>query len=346
MDEQQTSPPGSELASGSGAPAILAEAGFQFFWTAVKVVVLTGLVGVTLWFSFAFGVTIYQSYFQVPEEVEVPAITGKEVAEAFRLLESVGLQLHVHESRHEKKIPERVVISQDPIAGRKVRKNRAILAVVSLGPELIEVPDLRGKSVRESKIILSNSRLRLGEITFKAAVDGEPEKVLHQTPGAKERVKRGEAINLQVQKGAGSAMIEMPRWTGRPLYNLEKSVVKSDLSLGEVSWVFSDFVPKGEVLSQHPDQGEQVRAKAKVALQVSAGPASKKVFTQRKVHIEVPDGNLSQEVSVVLNNEVGASTIFKGKHMGGDEMELLVAGFSGSEIEVYINDTLARRERL
>lgn len=335
-----------ELASGSNAGLVVAEAGLQFFGVAVKTVVLTMLIGVTLWFSYAFGYTIYKSYFQVPEEVEVPAITGKEVADAYRLLESVGLQLHVHESRHEKKIPERVIVSQDPAAGRKVRKNRAILAVVSLGPELLEVPDLRGKTVREAKIILSNNRLRLGEVEYKAAVDGEPERILHQRPGPREKVRKGEPVNLQVQKGAGSAMIEMPRWTGRPLYRLDTSIAKANLFLDEVSWVFSDFVPRGEVVGQTPDQGSRVRSQAKVALEVSAGPTSKNCFKQRKLLIEIPAGNLAQEVAVLLNNEVGASTIFRGKHMGGDEMELLVAGFAGSEIEVYINDTLARRERL
>ncbi len=335
-----------ELASGSNAGLVVAEAGIQFVWTAVKAVVLTGLVGVTLWFSYAFGYTIYKSYFEVPEEVEVPAITGKEVADAYRLLESVGLQLHVHESRHEKKIPERVIVSQDPAAGRKVRKNRAILAVVSLGPELLEVPDLRGKTVRDAEIILSNSRLRLGEVEFKAAVDGEPERILHQNPGAGEKVRKGEAIKLQVQKGAGSAMIDVPRWTGRPLYRLDTSIAKANLLLDEVSWVYSDFVPRGEVLKQSPDQGQRVRSQAKVALEVSAGPTSKNCFKQRKLKIEIPSGNLAQEVAVLLNNEVGAATIFRGKHMGGNEMELLVAGFPGSEIEVYINDTLARRERL
>lgn len=345
-DDRESAGPEHDLPSGSSGAHMVAEAGLGFAMTALQVVVLTSLVGVTLWFSYAFGFTIYQSYFQVPEEVEVPAISGKNVAEAYRILESVGLKLQVHESRHEKTVPDRVVISQTPSAGRKVRKDRAILAVVSLGPELIDVPDLRGKSLRESKIILSNHRLRLGNVSYKPAVEGQPEQVVNQRPGPNDQVRKGEAVNLQVQKGAGSAMIEVPSWQGKPLYRLDQLIAKANLELDSVAWVNSDFVPRGEVLGQFPSQGEQVKTRSEVALEVSAGPAQKNLFKQKKMKIDVPTGNRSQQVAVVLNSEVGASTVFKGLHMGGDSMELLVAGFPGSEIEIYINDTLERREKL
>ncbi|MCA9791934.1 MAG: PASTA domain-containing protein [Candidatus Eremiobacteraeota bacterium] len=342
VEEQSDAP----LPDGTSNAQMVTEATVAFGALALKTTVLTLLIGVTGWFSYIFGYTIYQSYFQVPEEVEVPAISGKEVAEAYRILESVGLQLQIHESRHEKTVPDRVVISQNPAAGRKVRKNRAILAVVSLGPELIDVPDLKGKTIREAKIVLSNSRLRVGNVTYKDPVYGQPEQILNQRPGPGERVRKGEKINIQVQKGSGSAMIDVPNWKGQHVYDMDRLVADSNLVFSGIVWVFSDYVPQGEVVGQNPDVGNKVTRRTPVELQVSAGPSKGGAFKQRKMHIEVPNGNRSQEVAVILNSEVGASTVFRGQHVGGDEMELLVAGFPGSEIEVYINDQLQSRERL
>ncbi len=336
-----------QLAVGTSGAQMATEATLAFGWLALKTTVLTLLIGVTLWFSYVFALTIYQSYFQVPAEVEVPAINGKDVAEAYRILEEVGLQLQIHESRHAKAVPDRVIISQTPSAGRKVRKNRAILAVVSLGPELIDVPDLRGKTVREAKILLSNSRLRLGKFSFKEAVYGQPEQVIHQRPAPGERVGKGEPINIQVQKGSGSALIDVPNWKGQHVYQIGDLVSQSHLSFSGIVWVFSDFVPFGEVVGQNPIEGNKVTRQSPVELEVSAGPNQKGgAFKQRKLNIDVPNGNRSQEVAVILSSEVGASTVFKGQHMGGDQMELLVAGFPGSEIEIYINDRLQSRERL
>ena len=311
-----------------------------------KWAVLVFVCVLTATFATVFGLSIYNSYFQVPEEVEVPVITGKQLAKANELLNEAGLHLSIQESRHSTKHPENVIISQDPNGGRRVRKDRHILAVVSLGPELVDVPELKGKTLREARILLSNSRLRLGKITFKEEKIGEPEQILQQRPAGGEKVAKGRTVDLQVQKGSSSATTKMPNWEGTHIYRANDLVTAAHLQLGSVVWVFSDFIPKGEVVSQNPSKGQQVGYHSEVELQVSAGRSQDKLFKQRRLAIQVPRGTRSQRVSVVLNSEVGADRIFDGASVGGDRMELTVAGWTGSEIEVYVNDRLQRRERL
>jgi len=177
----------------------------QLLATVVKsAVLILGVLGTAVFISY-FAREVYTSYFQVPDEVEVPKIVGREVTDANRILESVGLRLNVQESRYTSKIPDRVIMSQTPAAGRKVRQNREILAVVSLGPELVDVPDLRGKTLREARILLSNGKLKLGKVVYKKEDSGQPEQVLNQKPAAGDRVSKGQAVNLEVQKGSGSS---------------------------------------------------------------------------------------------------------------------------------------------
>lgn len=177
----------------------------QLLATVVKsAVLILGVLGTAVFISY-FAREVYTSYFQVPSEVEVPKIVGREVTDANRILESVGLRLNVQESRYTNKIPDRVIMSQTPAAGRKVRQNREILAVVSLGPELVDVPDLRGKTLREARILLSNGKLKLGKVVYKKEDQGQPEQVLNQKPAAGDRVSKGQTVNLEVQKGSGSS---------------------------------------------------------------------------------------------------------------------------------------------
>jgi serine/threonine-protein kinase len=315
---------------------------FQLAKIAVMVFVVVG----TAAFAGVFGISIYETYFKIPAEVEVPAITGKQLSEANEILERVGLRLAIQESRHTNRHPEKVIISQDPAAGRRVRGDRQILAVVSLGPELVDVPDLKGKTLREARIVLSNSRLKIGKVTFKPEKMGEPEQILQQNPSGGERVAKGRAVDLQVQKGSSSATTNVPNWEGTPMVRMGEMLKGAHLQLGSVVWVFNDFVPKGEVVAQVPAQGHKVAYNSEVELQVSAGRTQEKLFKQRRLRIQVPRGTRSQRVSVVINSEIGADRIFEGATVSGDQLELLVAGWHGSEVEVYFNDRLSRREKL
>lgn len=321
--------------------------GGTFAFGLVRFALLTFVFVVTVVFSGVFGLEVYESYFKIPEEVEVPVITGKDLSQANELLEHVGLRLAIRESRYSDKIKERAVISQDPTAGKMVRKNREIRAVISMGPELVDVPDLKGKSLREAKMVLSNSRLRLGKVTYKDEKPGEPEQVLIQKPGGGEKVTKGRTVDLEIQKGSGSATTDVPSWSGQHVYRIDELVARSHLELNAVHWVLNDFVPKGEVVSQVPSKGQKVAFNSQVELEVSAGPKTQsRIFKQRKLTIQVPQGSRSQRVSVVLNSEIGADKVFEGSPVGGDQMQLLVAGWTGSEVEVYVNDRLQRREKL
>ena len=111
-------------------------------------------------------------------------------------------------------------------------------------------------------------------------------------------------------------------------------------------WVFNDFAPRGEIVGQVHHKGDQVAYHSEVELQVSAGPSQDKLFKQRRLSIAVPRGTRNQRVSVVLNSESGADRIFSGSTVSGDRLELMVAGWTGSEVEVYFNDRLQRREKL
>lgn len=159
------------------------------------------LLSATAWSISIFGLTIYRDYLKVPSEVKVPDVTKMEIKEAYEAIESVGLRLQVHENRYDKVVKKRVVLSQNPEGGKMVREGRTILVVVSLGPELMEVPRLTGESLRTAKISLSNAKLEVGKVTFEEAEYGQDEEVVKQNPTAGKNVPRGERVHLTVRRG-------------------------------------------------------------------------------------------------------------------------------------------------
>jgi eukaryotic-like serine/threonine-protein kinase len=179
----------------------VASSGERFLKTLLPLALALLLISATVWSLGIFGLTTYQDYLSIPTEVVVPEVKDLEIKEAYEVIEEAGLKLQVHESRYDKKVQKRVVLSQDPAGGRKVRKGRTILVVVSLGPELIPVPKITGESLRTAKIALSNSKLRIGKVTFDEASYGQDEEVVKQNPSAGKEVPRGQEIHLTVRRG-------------------------------------------------------------------------------------------------------------------------------------------------
>ncbi|MEW6277500.1 MAG: PASTA domain-containing protein [Candidatus Eremiobacterota bacterium] len=319
----------------------------EFAVGTLKMVALLLAFGVTLVFSVIYGWTIYESYFKLPEEVEVPVVTGKNIEEANEILAQVGLKLQVHESRYTNKVPEKVIISQNPAGKRRVRKDNEILVVVSLGPELVEVPELTGLSLREAEIDLANAALVLGKVTWTEPDPEKAEEVLRQNPKSGKKVKKGTPINLHIQKGGGGqALTPVPGLVGKSLYAIEDVLTKADLRLGGVTWKFHQVAPRGEILSQGPPSGARVSTHTEVEVEVSAGPPEARAFKQRRLSIQVPGGSHTQRVSVLLNNGLGTDTVFDGTPGAGDRMDLMVSGLPGSELEIYVNEKLQKREKL
>jgi serine/threonine-protein kinase len=317
-----------------------------FLWSAVRTVVLALLVGVTCVFSMVLGVTVYRSYFAIPAEVEVPAIQGQDIREANQALEALGLRLRIEETRHTGNTPERIVISQDPRPGRKVRKDREVLAVVSLGPELIQVPDLSGRSLREVRVLLSEHRLTLGKVSFTDKAPDKPESVVGQKPQAGQGVRRGTPVDVQINKGAGVATVAVPNLVGQGLSQVGARLEKADLAVGGVVWSVHQDAPRGRILSQAPPGGSEVTPGSAVEFEVSAGASGNRVFLQRRLYLELPAGSDVHQVRVVVTSEAGEDVVYRGTHMAGNTLEFWASGPPGAQVETYLNNRLLSREKL
>lgn len=317
----------------------------RLLWGVFKTAVFLIVVVSAIIFGTVLGVTVYRTYFAIPDEIEVPAIEGKDFAVANELLKKAGLRLRIEEGRHNTKFPDRIIISQDPPKGRVVRQNREILAVVSLGPEQFKVPDLKGLSLREVKKSLNNNKLSLGKITYTPKNANRPDEVLEQKPLAGTLALKGTKVNIVVNKGLGMAKVSVPDCSGRTISRVVPVLKKAGLNLGKVIWSISDK-PAGEVLSQNPPSGAAVMSDSEIALEVSAGSSTNRVLVHHKLEIFLPGGSEPNEVRVVVLSPEGEEEVYRASHVVNDVIHLWVTGTKGSDAEVYVNDKLFMRDKL
>src|SRR5262249_43040483 len=75
-------------------------------------------------------------------EVEVPPLSGKTADQAKDILTRNGLIFKVASSRFSSEVPEGQIVAQIPPAGTRIKSNRTVPVLVSLGPPRFAVPNL------------------------------------------------------------------------------------------------------------------------------------------------------------------------------------------------------------
>lgn len=314
----------------------------------VKTLLIAFMTCLTLAFAGFMGWTIYRSFFRIPDEISVPNIEGKDLTEANVILKKLHLGLKVEEEQYKDKIPRDQVIKQVPPPGRSVRKGREIKAIISLGPELINVPDLTGMSLRQCNMQLTNERLLLGRVKTSKDKKDEPEQVLDQNPKPGERVKKGSLVNITINKGV-AARVSTPRWEGKQLDEIRKSVEENEMVVGRVRWVYHDYIPKGEIIRQSPQPGQLVNKETQINFDVSAGQRVMEVpLKQEKITYIAPEsGSNRVEVKLVLKDQRGVNDYYIGDHIPGDKIEVLITSWGEeAEILIYVDGKLQKKEIL
>ena len=125
-----------------------------------------------------------------PHPVPVPNVVGKTWEEAVAALKAAKLGATKIEQFSDS-IAKGKVISHDPIPGQEAPRDSAVKVFVSKGPDLIRVPDVRGKTVEAASDLLEG-------LGFKVEVVGyKPRRVVrNQDPRPGELEKTGTSITL------------------------------------------------------------------------------------------------------------------------------------------------------
>src|SRR5256712_2998638 len=185
-----------------GAVEAGAKAAPQSFAVTVGVVLVMVVGG--LW----GGWRVFTGYLPVPEGT-LPHFVGPPPEAAQRAADSAQLTLQVSDQVYSSDAPLDTVVSQDQPAGKAVKRGRMINVAVSLGTEVVLVPDVERRTLLEARLLLEQARLRVGEQreTFDEQVKGGF--VIEQDPQPGARVERNRAVNLVVRAGEPNQEVKL-----------------------------------------------------------------------------------------------------------------------------------------
>ncbi len=315
------------------------------YWIAV--VLLTVFMGAA-W----AGWQALTDYLNVPEVV-VPDLKNLSLVEAQTVVQRAKLALQVVQEAYSETVPAGAIISQDPPPDRRVKEGRTVNVVVSLGPELVQVPSVVGKEVEEAKLLLEQARLR-GAVREIFHPEAKPGTVLNQEPQPGVRVERGSTVSLVVSKGP--QLVEVPALIGKTLQEAEGLLRQTGLSLGEVQRKPSPGLQVERIESQTPSPGTRVPQASPVSIVVLIPvPSFPGVTTEplpsqgneRRTHLQmiVPQGPPQQEVRIVVIDDQGPREVYRQIHAPGDRIDEVIHSIGYTVIQVYIENTLFQEIR-
>ncbi len=242
--------------------------------------ILTVVVAIIIAFIVIFAIGRAAGIFRIGPEssnetedmVEVPNVVGMTEDDAKETLNDEGLGFKVVSREESKEYEKGRVSEQKTEAGEEVAKNTTIEVVVSSGlvGDSITVPDVSGMTEDEAQSALENAGFRniSSEFTYHDSVPSG--QVIGTTPEANAEATEDTEIVMQVSKGAERKTV--PNVVGQKDADAQNAIKSAGLSVGTVTYEYSDSVAQGIVISQSVDGGKKISAGTTVDLVISNGP--------------------------------------------------------------------------
>lgn len=183
----------------------------------------------------------------------VPDLTGRTLREASSLLSDEGLRLG-DQTTVKTGAREGTVVRQEPGANTRVASGTRVTVWYEEPRRPVVVPDLIGRTLRESEDLLSSVGLRLGKQgTVKTGAP--PDTVVDQSPKPNEHVASGSSVSVRVEASAPPLVV--PEIRGRSLQEAIDILASARLRMGGQRKV-STGAAEGTVVDQRPPPGSQV----------------------------------------------------------------------------------------
>lgn len=208
-------------------------------------------------------------YINSGQFTKVPNLLGKTEDQARAELSAAGLGVKKVDRKFSEAFERGTVMNSDPAGGKRIRGNGAVTLTVSRGPEMVSVPDLKGRPLEEAKAELTKAGLAPGIVTQAFSQDVAQGSVISTDPAGGQKRAPDTAVSLQVSKGRP---VPVPNVTGQPADQARASLEALGLKVATAPDQVNSPSPAGTVANQSVGAGAQAAAGETVTLTLSKGP--------------------------------------------------------------------------
>ncbi|CAN5614859.1 hypothetical protein BH10BAC2_BH10BAC2_06210 [soil metagenome] len=203
----------------------------SFFINLLVIILLVGLL-IFLFFSLLGVLTNHN------ETQKVPSITGKSFDEAKKILEVAGFETGIQDSIYSDTARPLQVIRQSPDVDANVKAGRTVYLTINRAvPPQVEMPDLRGFSIKSATLYLQSLGLKVGDTTYvydiaRNAVKEQSYNGKPIMPGTK--INMGSSISLVIGNGVSEIELDVPNLVGMTVGDARSLLSSYNIVMGAI----------------------------------------------------------------------------------------------------------------
>ncbi len=225
------------------------------------------IIGIALVLAAGLGVAWAMGAFDTVPTVVVPDVVGLTLEEASEVLASAELTVGPITERTSDEYEAGLVIEQSPEEGDEAPEGSEVSLVISLGPDVSEVPDLVGMTESDALRVVRQAGFEI-DIQREYNSDVPDGQVFRQAPEAGEMAPPETVITIVVSRG--TQLVRVPDVVGKSRADATSELQDAGFRVNATE-EFSDTVAKDRVISQSPEGGVSLDAGSTVTIRVSKG---------------------------------------------------------------------------
>jgi serine/threonine-protein kinase len=277
------------------------------------------------------------------EVVEVPNVVNDSALTALEKFDKAGLQMKSEGSEYHPIVPKDCIISQRPVPGSKVKRGKVVLVTISMGSEILGVPDVTGDESRTAEMKLKATRLDVGHV---AEIHFATRKgiVIAQNPQPKDPIQSSGKVDLLVSAGPRLTKYVVPNVVGMRLDEAFQLLSGLGLEVQTQPVVRPQVVP-GTVVAQDPAPNATLNEGGLVLLTVSAPSKAKRWENLRYVVVTfaVPSGFWQKLVRIEMTDPLGTETVLKRRFAPYDVLVVPISYRDRVTVKVFVDDVLMQQ---
>lgn len=173
---------------------------------------------------------------------EVPEFVGVNIYDAQKMARKANLNIEINDSLFVPIYEPGMVLEQNPEAGTNVKSGRNIFVTInSFTQKKVEIPYVKGFSLRQAKNILETAGLEIEKIVY--VNDMATNYVLEQSyngkvirKDTKMSIEMGSGITLTVGRSHSTRPIGMPRVVGLSLRDAKSRLWENGFNVGKITY--------------------------------------------------------------------------------------------------------------
>jgi len=305
--------------------------------------IAVAVAGISAYFTFSLII-------KSEAAVVVPELVDKDVVYVLELLTDLELNTKVKGSEYSETISKNRIIFQEPEAGAEIKKGRDVTLIISKGPETILVPNLKGASARQARLILEENGLRQGHIAYTYHNLTVKEFIIAQSPAPEFKTRHDSACNMLVSMGPRPGSFKIPELKGLYLDDAISRIEDIHLVVGNITATFQPAQTQNTIISQQPPSGYRVTEGSEVNLIINRKAEAKEAhisYGMRGIGLfqyKAADGFLKRHIRIELNCFGLANTLFDNYVHPGKSLWYLIPGNAGATVLIYEDDILIRTQ--